>query len=295
MTLNVAINSYSNALLTLLLSNQFVEIKSSVFKKFEKENLFQMSCADMVERFQLAFYLTMISTRNLIEVSGSTFSSLPTSFVPVSLSPSFSLLQSTFSPAAIVFLSEIFVDWLKHAFITKFNHIRPSVYGRFIDVLCRDLLTDQMYGEEQSLVDQSPAVSRRLGFAAIPLSCLAVRVCGQALDMLLDTSHIDECAIPRATAGGGSSGVGRGGVSELLFGTVSSSFGIALAVILICVVWACFVGVKVLIGINLRAYAVARCATMSKRSGEERLNGRSRSHIGVDADETVSLLNKDDE
>ena len=44
-SLNVAINSYDNALLTLLLSNQFVEIKSAVFKKFEKENLFQMSCA----------------------------------------------------------------------------------------------------------------------------------------------------------------------------------------------------------------------------------------------------------
>lgn len=46
-SLNVAINSYDNALLTLLLSNQFVEIKSAVFKKFEKENLFQMSCAGM--------------------------------------------------------------------------------------------------------------------------------------------------------------------------------------------------------------------------------------------------------
>lgn len=44
-TLNVAINSFSNALLTLLVSNQFVEIKSAVFKKFEKENLFQLSCA----------------------------------------------------------------------------------------------------------------------------------------------------------------------------------------------------------------------------------------------------------
>lgn len=50
MTLNVAINSYSNALLTLLLSNQFVEIKGSVFKKFEKENLFQLTCAGMVFR-----------------------------------------------------------------------------------------------------------------------------------------------------------------------------------------------------------------------------------------------------
>lgn len=44
-TLNVAINFYSNELLTLLISNQFVEIKGSVFKKFERENLFQLSCS----------------------------------------------------------------------------------------------------------------------------------------------------------------------------------------------------------------------------------------------------------
>lgn len=48
-TLNVAVNSYSNALLTLLISNQFVEIKGSVFKKFEKENLFQLSCSGRLE------------------------------------------------------------------------------------------------------------------------------------------------------------------------------------------------------------------------------------------------------
>jgi predicted metal-dependent phosphoesterase TrpH len=34
--------------------------------------------------------------------------------------------------------SEMAVDWLKHAFITKFNHIRASVYDRYLDVLCKD-------------------------------------------------------------------------------------------------------------------------------------------------------------
>jgi hypothetical protein len=43
--LNIAINAFDNSLLTLLLSNQFVEIKGSVFKKFEKDNLFQITCA----------------------------------------------------------------------------------------------------------------------------------------------------------------------------------------------------------------------------------------------------------
>ncbi|KAJ1878140.1 hypothetical protein LPJ71_011056, partial [Coemansia sp. S17] len=51
-TLNVAVNAYSDQLLALLISNQFVEIKSNVFKKWEKEMLFQVVCADVVERFQ---------------------------------------------------------------------------------------------------------------------------------------------------------------------------------------------------------------------------------------------------
>lgn len=42
-------------------------------------------------------------------------------------------------PVLTVLCSEMLVDWLKHAFITKFNHIRPSVYERYTDVLCLDL------------------------------------------------------------------------------------------------------------------------------------------------------------
>ena len=44
-TLNVAINSHNKALLTIMVSNNFVELKGSVFKKFETNNLFQMSCS----------------------------------------------------------------------------------------------------------------------------------------------------------------------------------------------------------------------------------------------------------
>jgi hypothetical protein len=44
-SLNVAINSFDQSLLTLLVSNQFVEIKGSVFKKFEKDSLLQITCA----------------------------------------------------------------------------------------------------------------------------------------------------------------------------------------------------------------------------------------------------------
>lgn len=73
LSLNVAVNSYDHALLTLLVSNQFVEIKGCVFKKFEKDNLFQITCADIVERFTLSLMLVVVAFRNMTELSGSEF------------------------------------------------------------------------------------------------------------------------------------------------------------------------------------------------------------------------------
>ena len=43
------------------------------------------------------------------------------------------------------------VDWLKHAFITKFNHVRASVYDRFMDILAKDvLLADSATGRNRA-------------------------------------------------------------------------------------------------------------------------------------------------
>lgn len=63
-SMNVAVNSYDHALLTLLVSNQFVEIKGSVFKKFEKDSLFQITCAGGEEDpFMAALQLILIRHR----------------------------------------------------------------------------------------------------------------------------------------------------------------------------------------------------------------------------------------
>ncbi|KAM0786165.1 hypothetical protein ACM66B_006972 [Microbotryomycetes sp. NB124-2] len=276
-TLNVAINSYSNALLTLLLSNQFVEIKGSVFKKFEKENLFQLTCADMVERFQLSVMLFIIALRNLIELTSATsaslFSLLPASFsftFSLPALPLLSLVQTIFSPAIMVLISECCVDWLKHAFITKFNHIRPAVYGRFIDVLCRDLVEGRDRRTSQPFVDQSPAVSRRLGFAPLPLACLVVRIVMQAFEMLRDDTHVDECAVPS---------------SSLLFSPSADwsaqAAGCFVFGLILSIAWASLVVLKLLIGINLRSYASRRWSSMAEREHEDRLNDRQRPKIGV--------------
>lgn len=214
MTLNVAVNSYSNALITLLLSNQFVEIKSSVFKKFEKENLFQLTCADVVERFQLWLMLTIIASRNMVETGAFQFggslistsaggadpvtnstplstpprsstSILPQAFtlVPSSVMASISHVNSflpalaqVLGPFLVVLGSEMFVDWLKHAYINKFNNTRPNIYGRFLDILAKDYYTNA-FGDQN--------LTRRLGLPIIPLSCLFFRVSVQTYQMFL--------------------------------------------------------------------------------------------------------------
>ncbi|KAF9584702.1 hypothetical protein BGW38_005510 [Lunasporangiospora selenospora] len=196
-TLNVAVNSYSNALLTLLISNQFVEIKGSVFKKFEKENLFQLSCSDIVERFQLSVFVAIITVRNLVELSASPpspFSIYPQSFVP--LFSSMTTVARLLMPCFLVLGCETLVDWLKHAFITKFNQIRPSVYGRFVDILSKDLVFGspaRIAGRthQNMFVDQSPMVSRRIGLAALPLGCLVICVTIQTLQMVFSTGSMD--------------------------------------------------------------------------------------------------------
>ncbi|ETN39139.1 uncharacterized protein HMPREF1541_05362 [Cyphellophora europaea CBS 101466] len=211
-TLNVAVNSYSNALITLLLSNQFVEIKSTVFKKFEKENLFQLTCADVVERFQLWHMLVIIASRNIAETGGlgrgfgsiksaaavtpvsalknnvtltqaapplSVSSILPLSFTMVpdmvaSITSYVPTVSHVLGPFLVVLGSEMLVDWLKHAYINKFNNTRPAIYDRFLDVLAKDYYTN-------SFGDQN--LTKRLGLPVIPLSCLLIRASVQTYYM----------------------------------------------------------------------------------------------------------------
>lgn len=191
-TLNVAVNSYSNALLTLLMSNQFVEIKSTVFKKFEKENLFQITCADVVERFQLWLMLMIIASRNIIETGGLSIGSSGSAggeSASASLLGGPSMLPKSFTifpewtgqvmgPFFLVLGSEMLVDWIKHAYITKFNMTKPAIYGRFLDVLAKDYYSN-------AFADQD--LTRRLGLPVIPLACLFIRASVQTYHMFLAT------------------------------------------------------------------------------------------------------------
>ncbi|KAI0026261.1 eukaryotic membrane protein family-domain-containing protein [Xylariomycetidae sp. FL0641] len=206
-TLNVAVNSYSNSLLTLLISNQFVEIKGSVFKKIEKENLFQLTCSDVVERFQLWIILLIIGLRNVVEVGGlsvpgsgfefetggakagplHTNSVLPASFTVL---PSWLLSGEVLSPFLVVIGIEMLVDWIKHAYINKFNNVKPTLYRKMLDVLCKDYYTNAF---------STPSLTRRLGLPLLPLSCLFIRASMQVYHMFLATHLHPPIPIPTGT------------------------------------------------------------------------------------------------
>ncbi|CCF56525.1 hypothetical protein KAFR_0B02270 [Kazachstania africana CBS 2517] len=134
--LNVAVNSYSNSLLTLLLSIQFAEIKASVFKKFDTEGLFQITISDTVERFKLVILLLIIIIRN--------FSAMPLSlnmFKSFGIKNEFSifnLVPRLWIPMITFVGSEILIDWIKHAYIIKFNRIRPIMYDKFYYIMYKD-------------------------------------------------------------------------------------------------------------------------------------------------------------
>lgn len=100
--LNTAINSYDHSLLTLLLSNQFVEIKGSVFKKFEKDNLFQITCAGAC---CYPLPLAIIRTRGTDLKLTFSLLSFFLSFCPYVLDPMMKISSNAFSSVSCSSLS----------------------------------------------------------------------------------------------------------------------------------------------------------------------------------------------
>lgn len=100
-----------------------------------------LTSSDIRERFHYIILLTIVVIRNLAQFQWD----LGNHNYIRSLNLLFSLvhLQTLLPLIAVIFLSEIFVDWIKHGFITKFNSISPYVYRKYIAILAKDLATSR--------------------------------------------------------------------------------------------------------------------------------------------------------
>uniref|UniRef100_A0A8C4I950 Transmembrane anterior posterior transformation 1 n=1 Tax=Dicentrarchus labrax TaxID=13489 RepID=A0A8C4I950_DICLA len=133
-TLNVAFNSHNKSLLTIMMSNNVTAVT-----KFTNYILLLIVCLRNMEQF--------------------------------SWNPDH--LWVLFPDVVMVIASEVAVDVVKHAFITKFNDISADVYGEYRASLAFDLVSSR---QKNAYTDYSDSVSRRMGFIPLPLALLLIRV-----------------------------------------------------------------------------------------------------------------------
>ncbi|VDM18651.1 unnamed protein product [Hydatigera taeniaeformis] len=117
-----------------------------------KSNLFQIACADVRERFHYAVWLFIIVCRNM-SASGWQYDDF------LSLLPDILL----------ILLAEVAVDWIKHAFISKFNVIASDVYEEYTVSIAYDLL---LCRQGKNTSDYFELLARRMGLTPLSLSCL---------------------------------------------------------------------------------------------------------------------------
>jgi len=154
-TLTVAINNVDQSLTTVLILNNFAEIKSFVLKKFDRENLFQLSCSDITERFKMTLFYCLIIGVGVVQANN-----------VWDVIPMFSGVLGA------MVACEMFVDWIKHAFIAKFNKIDASCYKDYARILRSDILNGH---KDKITLDHSYTITKRLGMSQIPLGCVFFR------------------------------------------------------------------------------------------------------------------------
>ena len=73
-----------------------------------------------------------------------------------------------------IFIAEIIVDWIKHAFVTQYNNISVKCYTTFLHLLQADVIN--------SVRSSSPKLSKvvdpsfRIAFVPLPLAAVVIRM-----------------------------------------------------------------------------------------------------------------------
>lgn len=106
-----------------------------VFKKFEKNNLFHMSCSDVRERFHYIILLLVVIIQTMKEYSWSE-------------KQFWILLPDCFW----VLCAEVMVDYFKHVFVTRFNEISFDVYEDYSLSLAYDLVGSKLKSVCQNFI-----------------------------------------------------------------------------------------------------------------------------------------------
>jgi len=207
--LNVAINTSSSAVFLIIVTNNFGEIKSTVFKKYEAKSLFPIVTSDIVERFYLVLDIVFVLAR-----------------LGASPRRSMGAYVDILSCMLLIVGLEILTDWIKFCLIVKFSEMKVSTLEIYKEVLIADILLcrarqlpvaaggalpqEKAGGSSggKGSIDATPAMplrgihsfshvpARRVGFSGVPLSTLVVL----HFVMLARSPCVTNFAHPGATA-----------------------------------------------------------------------------------------------
>ena len=117
-TFNVVLNSAHSSLLALLVSNNFAELKGTVFKNMNVTRLWTLSMQDIVEHFHISICLAFVLIENMLLTNANL--------------PSYKITMQ----CAMILVTEIVVDIMKHAFVGKFQNLKPGVYSEYLKDMC---------------------------------------------------------------------------------------------------------------------------------------------------------------
>lgn len=75
---------------------------------------------------------------------------------------------------------ELLIDWVKHAFITRFNELSSDVYKEFTISLAYDMTQTR---QKHAFSDHSDLVARRMGFIPFPLGVVLIKALYTAISI----------------------------------------------------------------------------------------------------------------
>lgn len=121
-TLNVSINADAHSLLALLVSNNFNELKSTIFKKYTPESLHAVCVVDAIERLQYIVLFFVISMQHISEKFN----------------------ELAVIDGIIILGVEVFIDFAKLLFCCRFNGVPLSIFRTYTDLSVLDLASEKV-------------------------------------------------------------------------------------------------------------------------------------------------------
>lgn len=160
MIISVAI--LANDMLIVLVTNNFNELKGTVFKKIDAKALYPVITSDVVERLYLFVDVSIVLFRMATSPQRT---KMP--FGEVSLW------------IAVMIALEIFTDWMKFLCISKFNRIDNATYWQFSRIHKDDILNSRNSVKSpvpplalKGFTSASHLPSRRMNFMPTPIAVL---------------------------------------------------------------------------------------------------------------------------